>query len=327
MKTILAILLLAAVGASCRSGHMTVPEGTARTWSASDRGLSWLVQNQRPDGYWGTDRHRVALTSLATLAFLSHGETPASRDYGKAVENALRALLHETEGESDLPRAEAVIVTWCLAEAYGLTRVPMLLDAARKQSAHLNATSATAWHVFAAHSLYLSGANPDAGKKLLADLYAGRTNGVLDQATQLLLVTWSGNWKNSAPYLDGLRQQGTANWREAHLPLQTAFVLSIALLHVGGTDWLEWNRQFYPDLVKNQVCWGDHGWWTPESLGVRDTPEVRGMSSDDVRIYTTSLMLLTLQRPRILPSYRPPAEEEDRQGLDNDDDIEIKIEI
>ena len=308
---------------------MSVPEGTARTWSATDRGLSWLVREQRADGYWGSDDRRMALTSLATLAFLYQGETPASRDYGKTVENALRALIHDATATAEIDQTDRALLTWCLAEAYGLTKIPLLLDPLETHVAALDPASPSPWHAFAAHALVMSGAAPDAGKQMLAHLhpsYALDTDSRLGQATHLLLMMWTGDWKKSTPYLERLRRQDPGQWRSGALPLQTASVLSLTLFYVGGKDWTDWNRTFYPQLVRSQIVKKRLGWWTTECLGVGVTAETSAMSPSDERIYTTSLMMLTLHQRRILPTFRPGVEDDGYQ-FDVEDEIDIKIEI
>lgn len=306
-----------------------MPEGSARTWSATDRALSWLVSEQHDDGYWGSHDRRVALTSLATLAFLYQGETPTSRNYGKNVENALRALIDDATATAEIDQTDRAILTWCLAEAYGLTKIPLLLDPLEKHAAALETLSPSPWHAFAAHALFLSGATSNTGKQTLARLrpaYAANADSRLGQATHLLVMMWTGDWKKTPPYLERLRRQDPAQWRTGHQPLQTASVLSLTLFSVGAKDWTEWNRTFYPQLVRSQIVKKELGWWTPQCLGVGDTTETSGMSPGDARIYTTSLMMLTLQQRRILPSFRP-AVEDDTNQLDDEDEIDIRIEI
>jgi len=329
MKKILPLLIIVALAASCTSDRMSVPEGTARTWSATDRGLSWLVREQRADGSWGTDDRRVALTSLATLAFLYQGHTPASPNYGETVENALRALIHDASATAEIDQADRALLTWCLAEAYGLTKIPLLLDPLKKHASALDTSSPSPWHAFAAHAVFLSGIAPDTAKQTLVRLrsaYAADTNSRLGQATHLLVMLWTGDWKKSTPYLERLRRQDPGQWRTGDLPLQTASVLSLTLFSVGAKDWTDWNRTFYPELVRSQIVKKKLGWWTPKCLGVGDTTETSKMSPRDARIYTTSLMMLTLHQRRILPSFRP-AVEDDGNKFDDEDDIDITIEL
>jgi hypothetical protein len=129
--------------------------------AAISRGLEWLTSQQKPDGYWGdvskynqtwhdhkwvssmvNDQRATRLTSLCLLALLAHGETPQSVEYGDAVQRAIEYLLAqqdpkiglfvslaesrpEKSGE-DLGVYAHAQATYALAEAYALTRAPVL---------------------------------------------------------------------------------------------------------------------------------------------------------------------------------------------------------
>ena len=56
------------------------------------KGLNWLQQNQNADGSWG-DKYKGAMTGLALLCFLGHGETPESAQYGLTVNRAVQWFL------------------------------------------------------------------------------------------------------------------------------------------------------------------------------------------------------------------------------------------
>jgi hypothetical protein len=89
------------------------------------RALRWLKKNQEPDGSW--PKHKVAMTGFALLAFLGHGETTASDEFGPTVEKALRFLLANRMADGGFPRRyEHPIATYALCEAYGMTRMPTL---------------------------------------------------------------------------------------------------------------------------------------------------------------------------------------------------------
>jgi hypothetical protein len=82
------------------------------------------------------------LTGLALLCYLAHGETPQSEAYGETVQRALRYLLAEQDEKTGrfCPFSKTVgshddigvyghaIATYALAEAYGLTRSPVLRE-------------------------------------------------------------------------------------------------------------------------------------------------------------------------------------------------------
>ncbi len=322
MKTILPVLIIAIIGASCATDRVSVPKSQTQEWSMYMSSLSWLAHQQRPDGYWGTDEHRVALTSLATLAFLAHGETPSSPEYGGAVENALRALVHVSETSPDLSPSDRALIGWCLAEAFDMTRIPIVLDSVRTHASLLDSTYASHWNVFAGHSLVLSGAAPERGKDVLSSqrtMYEHRADELIDKSIYLLLSAWTGNRKPHSLQQDAEHIQHWRGWRETQAPLQTAFLLSRALFHIGGKEWQEWNRSFYPDLVRSQRRKANHGWWTPKSLGVGNTPEVDGMTAKESRIYATCLMLMTFPPIRYLPIFQPSLEDGEQEPCDKDD--------
>ncbi len=112
------------------------------------RGLDWLLSAQCENGSWGVGKsrsmtarqERARLTGLALLAYLAHGETPQSEKYGETVQRAIEYLLGEQDKKSgrfcpfsktigsydDIGVYGHAIATYALAEAYGLTRAPML---------------------------------------------------------------------------------------------------------------------------------------------------------------------------------------------------------
>lgn len=119
------------------------PGAGGATEIAVMKALRWLKDHQQSEGYWGTGEgnggHREAMTGIALLAFLAHGETPASKEFGATVEKAIR-WLKERQGPdgyflrmSDHPAAYANgIAVYALAEAYALTRIPELRGVVEK---------------------------------------------------------------------------------------------------------------------------------------------------------------------------------------------------
>jgi hypothetical protein len=125
-------------------------EYAQRVEEAVRRGLDWLKTQQHADGWWGeewksrieNDQRAVRLTSLGLLAFLAHGETPQSPEYGETVRRAIDYLLRQQDAETGLfvPLAENrpekggedlgvyahAQAVYALAEAYALTRAPAL---------------------------------------------------------------------------------------------------------------------------------------------------------------------------------------------------------
>ena len=108
------------------------PKGTC---GAIMRALRWLKKSQNNDGSW--DACKPAMTGLGLLTFLAHGDTPASAEFGLTVEYAIRWLVENQEADGrfrgrDKHDYSQPIAAYALAEAYGLTRVPMVKEAAEK---------------------------------------------------------------------------------------------------------------------------------------------------------------------------------------------------
>lgn len=94
------------------------------------RGLRWLQKAQHANGTWG-QKYVGAMSGLALLAFLGHGETPRnSVEFGGTVEKAIDAiteqglkakgyLAFQSGHESVYQHA---IATYALCEAYAMTK-------------------------------------------------------------------------------------------------------------------------------------------------------------------------------------------------------------
>ena len=100
------------------------------TEPAVNKALEWLKNHQQADGSWGPNK--PAMTGLALLTFLAHGETLASEKYGATVEKAIRFLITQQTPEGrfcaiDQPGAYAhAIATYAISESYALSRIPSL---------------------------------------------------------------------------------------------------------------------------------------------------------------------------------------------------------
>ncbi|HCE46465.1 MAG TPA: hypothetical protein DET40_23215 [Lentisphaeria bacterium] len=114
--------------------------GSSSTERSVSKGLNWLRDHQNADGSWGDNAgHATAMTALATLAFLAHGETPSSQEYGTCVLKAIRKLIEYGNGankdgmiaQSGNGYAHAM-VAYALAESFALTKIPMIEEAMNK---------------------------------------------------------------------------------------------------------------------------------------------------------------------------------------------------
>ncbi len=78
--------------------------GTKKGEKAVVKALGWLQETQNEDGSWG-DKHKVAMTGMAILAYLGHCETPKSAEYGETVEKGIVYLVNvgmKQKGDRDL---------------------------------------------------------------------------------------------------------------------------------------------------------------------------------------------------------------------------------
>ena len=119
-----------------RTANLDKYLGTADTEKAVMAALHWLKANQEPDGSWKCGQSAAAGTALATLAFLGHGETPDSAEFGQAVGKGLRYLvLHiDNSGLITVTSSDYIggnsqgLVALALSEGYALTQSPALRE-------------------------------------------------------------------------------------------------------------------------------------------------------------------------------------------------------
>ncbi len=108
--------------------------GNEKTEDAVMRALRWLKKNQLPDGSW--PNNKVAMTGLAVLTFLAHGEIPGSTcpEFGETVQRGIEFLIRsQTPGSGRISGSYAhAMATYALCEAYGMTMNPNVKDAADK---------------------------------------------------------------------------------------------------------------------------------------------------------------------------------------------------
>jgi hypothetical protein len=118
-----------------RKGALSAFGGTKRGEDTVMRALRWFKAKQDEDGSWAkTDSNPIAFTGLALLAFLAHGETPSSPEFGQTVEKAMKYLVSKQKPNGMIGAAgyEHAICTYALSEGFGLTKIMALKDAMDK---------------------------------------------------------------------------------------------------------------------------------------------------------------------------------------------------
>jgi hypothetical protein len=108
--------------ASGRAAALKSYGGKMAAQESLTKALEWLADVQNPNGSWcsadSNSRSYTAMTSLALLTYLAHGETPKSKKYGKTVSKAIAWLIKDPITSDSYSHA---IKTYALAEAYAMT--------------------------------------------------------------------------------------------------------------------------------------------------------------------------------------------------------------
>ncbi len=102
--------------------------GGAGTMNPVLKALRWLKDKQNSNGTWGSKPGDVslAMTGLAVMCFLAHGETPQSAEFGNCVQKALEWYVGFYFLEPKADGYAHAIATYAVAEAYGMTQMPLL---------------------------------------------------------------------------------------------------------------------------------------------------------------------------------------------------------
>ncbi|MBT3291221.1 MAG: terpene cyclase/mutase family protein [Victivallales bacterium] len=111
--------------------------GDKATEAAVMRALRWLKTTQNEDGSW-SKTHPETMTALCLLTFLARGKTPRSKGFGGTVQKAIKYLVdrvtaYKGGGAGSMHGAYVNgIVTYALAETYGMTRLRYVKPAMEK---------------------------------------------------------------------------------------------------------------------------------------------------------------------------------------------------
>jgi hypothetical protein len=327
--------------------------GTKESEAAVARALSFLAHTRQKDGRWtfftdapkcspGTPgsvppvnsdyRFDVALTGLATLAFLASDHTPAKPGpYQETVAGAVAFLQRQQKPNGDL-RGEGNmyshgIATLALAEAAIMTGDPAIKDSAlrgcrfiasardtqsggwRYRPGQSGDTSVLGWQIMALHSAtYL-------GLELAPEIRAGTLAWLqhVSSGPLSMLAGYTGSSPRPAmtaqasftrllmgQQLTAPQQDEVCAYLEEERPFEdgdyyTWYYYSLAMMQMHNHAWEVWNPQIRDRLVASQkVAFGDGSWDPDDRYG-----HVGG------RVYTTAMATLTLEvYYRYLPMYR-----------------------
>ena len=324
------------------------------------KSLDWLKAQQQPDGAW-PGQEPAAMTGLALLCFLAHGETHISPFYGPTVESALRYLMRvqDEQGRFSANAYAHGIAVYAMAEATAMTRI-MEVQAAMEKGLQVLLNGQQTHGGFDYN--YAKGARFDtsvSGWQFQA-FHAARTAGVkdprLDEAirrsldflkTQSFAADGSGFVYSGTP---GQQPAQGATWTmtgvgtlclqlldEARSPESRA---GLRALENTGFAWPKDARQKVPVyggyyLAQARFYQGGPGWdaWNRqlvrELMGnqISDGHWENGDHETGPNVYTTALCTLMLEvYYRYLPSSQRAAETTARAASTASNDVAVSVE-
>lgn len=115
-----------------RGQAIRVGRGSAAGETAVMRALRWLKKTQQPDGSWL--KQKDAMTALAILSFLAHGERPGeSEEFGDTVQAAIQYMMRSQQPDGMWRgNYHHPIATYAMCEAYGMTMNPQVKESASR---------------------------------------------------------------------------------------------------------------------------------------------------------------------------------------------------
>ena len=331
--------------------------GGSGTEGAVYLALRWLKKYQETDGSWDTksgggpgDHYpsTPAMTGLALLTYLAHGETPASEEFGGTVERAIRWLVEQQENDGRFPKRDGhdyshPIAAYALSEAFGMTQVPMIKEAATKSidiivkgqhgsglwnyncnAEDRNDMSYSGWCIQALKAakmaeIEVAGLDQALDKAVAGtramyrngafayEMKDGNGGNLASVGVLSLQLLGHGKSAESRGGMDWLNKNATFDWNQkwGGNPIYYWYYATQAKFHVGGDVWNAWNRLFSPQLVKNQIV--------VKGAGI-DGKDIGYWTGKDDHcksyVYNTTLCTLMLEvYYRYLPTFKPPEEE------------------
>lgn len=285
----------AARGAAGRVAALKRFGGTAEVEGAVLRALRWIRRQQRPDGSWKAKGEGDA-TAFALLAFLSHGESFTSPEFGPTVKAAVGYLLGH-HGNN--------MAVYALTEAAAVIRSPVLSEAAaeavrefclrQKDSVKINTGGILQKYaaVMTLTSARLARLDVPELKKV-HDVY---TRGFLEmrdgKAPDFKRIRGEGTWHFmvAGVCLQYLRHGEDLSTRQmlkrldelwvpatlgktaiACCPVRSNYFSTMIFFNAGGPLWEKWNAGMLTAYLDSQELEGDGGYWRCQDQHIGDQP-------------------------------------------------------
>jgi hypothetical protein len=331
-----------------RKGKIEQLGGSDKTEEAIKRALDWFTRNQEGDGRWsigkhgGQKNHDIAATSFAVLCYfgwgIKHNQSGKPDKHQKTVQKALKWLVDNMGKAGDFTNGQGNgmydqgVATMALAEAYGLTKDPVLkkpLERAvrfiieaqnqkhgawdyRPKSNRID-TSVSGWQIMALRSARMAGIKIEdrpfqLAVKWLDAIGAGQNRGLYGYDSR--------RYKSDAMVAEGLFAQQLLGTPPSHARMKESinhvaskppkkskrdfyywYYGCLSLYQNQGPAWDEWNARIKPIWLDLQVKNGPNsGSWDHNKGG----SHMGAMG----RVITTALATLSLEvYYRYLPLY------------------------
>jgi hypothetical protein len=336
-----------------RKGKIEQLGGSDKTEEAIKRSLDWFTRNQEGDGRWsigkhgGQKNHDIAATSFAVLCYfgwgIKHNQPGKPDKHQKTVQKALKWLVDNMGKDGDFTNGQGNgmydqgVATMALAEAYGLTKDPVLKEPLRKsvdfiikaQNPNHGAwdykpwhkgpkgnridTSVSGWQIMALRSARMAGIKIkerpfQLASKWLDTIGAGQNRGLYGYDSR--------RYKSDAMVAEGLFAQQLLGTPPSHARMKESinhiaskppkkgkrdfyywYYGCLSLYQNQGPAWDEWNARIKPIWLDLQVKNGPNSGSWDHNKGGKHMKEMG-------RVITTALATLSLEvYYRYLPLY------------------------
>ncbi|MCP4378259.1 MAG: hypothetical protein GY794_19045, partial [bacterium] len=318
--------------------------GSDETERAIRLSLDWFTKIQEPDGSWdaakynGSKGHNNAATGLAMLCYFGWGARHTEKGpYQVPITKAVKWLAGQVGPDGDLTAGSSQgmydqgIATMALAEAYGMTKDPALLDPLRravkfiigaqnknggwryKYGSKDSDTSVLGWQLMALTSARMSGLKVPEDSFVLARKYldtvsSGKSGGRYSYRTTgrgaTPTMTAEGMFCQQIMGMkpDNPQIADSVSLLRINLPQKSKpnyyywYYGCLSMFQHQGPEWDIWNRQMKKTLLTMQDTKGDYrGTWAPKGMWGAG----RGG-----RIMSTAMATLSLEvYYRYLPMY------------------------
>ena len=320
--------------------------GSDATEKAIRLSLDWFTRTQEADGSWdaskydGAKGHDNAATGFAMLCYFGWGAKHTEKGpYQVPMTKAVKWLAGRVGEDGDLTGGHSQgmydqgIATMALAEAYGMTKDPALLDPLRRAVGFIirsqnksggwrykykssdSDTSVVGWQVMALTSARMSGLRLpeepfEMSRKYLDSVSSGKNRG---------LYSYTGNKSPTetmtaeamfCQQILGMRPSNprmidSVNMIKVNLPQAKQanyyywYYGCLSMFQHQGPIWELWNKQMKKTLLDRQNHKGDHvGSWDPQG---------KWTSGKGGRVMSTAMSTLSLEvYYRYLPMYSRP---------------------